>query len=77
MHPSEKAFIAMKKYITHSLLMLLLLAPACAYADNVLPSVNPTMRCTGDELIDEEVTEYDGNAPMQAVFEGRTLPRAL
>ncbi|MBR1593919.1 MAG: gliding motility-associated C-terminal domain-containing protein [Alloprevotella sp.] len=33
------------------------------------PTCYPTMRVTGDEYVDEELTEYDGNAPMAAVFE--------
>lgn len=30
---------------------------------------SPTMRVTGGDMVDAEATEYDGNAPMRALFE--------
>lgn len=48
--------------------LLLWYAALPAYADDELPTANPTMTVTGDDYVDEELTEYDGNAPMHAVF---------
>lgn len=48
--------------------LLLFCAPLSALADDVLPTANPTMTVTGDDYVSEELTEYDGNAPMYAVF---------
>lgn len=73
-------------YTTHTmttqrntLWLLLVLAawllPFGVQAADVYLSVSPTMTVTGDGHIDEEATEYGGNAPMYAVF--RANPQDL
>ena len=51
-----------------TILLALLLLPLQAAAQDG-PTCSPTMRCTGGDMVDEEATEYDGNAPMYATFE--------
>lgn len=42
--------------------------PSRVVAQDELPTANPTMTVTGDDYVEEELTEYDGNAPMHATF---------
>ena len=50
------------------LVILVYSSPLSALADHHQPTVSPIMRVTGGQLQNEETTEYNGNAPMQASF---------
>ena len=58
------------KHISLFLILALSLGIALPLnAQGYSPTCIPTMRVTGDEYVDTETTQYDGNAPMYAVFE--------
>lgn len=57
-----------QQFITLLCGLLLWCAALPMQADDDLPTANPTMTVTGDDYMSEDMTEYDGNAPMYAVF---------
>lgn len=54
---------------TRSISLLMFFLSATNVLADELPTINPIMRVTGDEMVDQETTEYSGNAPMHATFE--------
>lgn len=58
----------MVRNIFFALLTIFCCLPMTAFADNSQPTANPIMRVTGDKMENEEATDYNGNAPMQAKF---------
>lgn len=49
-------------------LLLFWLLPACVFAQNAYPSAMPTMTITAADGQESEETEYEGSAPINAVF---------
>ena len=49
-------------------LLLCWLLPACVFAQNAYPSAMPTMTITAADGQESEETEYEGSAPINAVF---------
>lgn len=49
-------------------LLLCWLLPACVFAQNAYPSAMPTMTITTADGQESEETEYEGSAPINAVF---------
>ena len=58
----------MVRNIFFALLTIFCCLPMTVFADNSQPTANPIMRVTGDKMENEEATDYNGNAPMQAKF---------